>query len=128
MKNRFPLHCRCGGTGVDSDRDSRGYRRTGRAKSRASFAGHPGPWRSHVDTQKLQAPVKTLVDWGDVVNTNEGGRARVSLDDGSVLNVGSSSSLLVTQQQFRSATDANRIDLWAYAFAGGEAGQAERQV
>src|ERR1700678_3873304 len=47
--------------------------------------------------QKLPAPVKALVDWGDVVNTGDGGRARVSLDDGSVLNVGSSSSLTVTQ-------------------------------
>ena len=45
----------------------------------------------------MPAPVKTLVDWGDVVRTGEGGRARVSLDDGSVLNVGSSSSLTLTQ-------------------------------
>src|ERR1700690_2521168 len=48
-------------------------------------------------TQNLPAPVKTLVDWGDVVKTGEGGRARVALDDGSLLNVGSSSSLTVTQ-------------------------------
>ena len=47
--------------------------------------------------QQISAPVKTLVDWGDVVRTGEGGRARVSLDDGSLLNVGSSSSLTVTQ-------------------------------
>ncbi len=48
-------------------------------------------------TQQMPAPIKTLVDWGDVVHTGDGGRARVSLDDGSVLNVGSSSSLTVTQ-------------------------------
>jgi hypothetical protein len=47
--------------------------------------------------QQLPAIVKTLVDWGDVVKTGDGGRARVALDDGSVLNVGSSSSLTVTQ-------------------------------
>ena len=47
--------------------------------------------------QQLPAPVKALVDWGDVVHTGDGGRARVSLDDGSLLNVGSSSSLTVTQ-------------------------------
>lgn len=47
--------------------------------------------------QNLPAVVKTLVDWGDVVKTGDGGRARVALDDGSVLNVGSSSSLTVTQ-------------------------------
>lgn len=67
----------------------------------------------HVDiargTQKMDAPIKTLVDWGDVVNTNEGGRARVSLDDGSVLNVGSSSSLTVTQHN--SAAQQTQIEL-----------------
>src|SRR5580704_15749381 len=47
--------------------------------------------------QQLPAPVKALVDWGDVVRTGDGGRARVALDDGSVLNVGSSSNLTVTQ-------------------------------
>jgi hypothetical protein len=39
-------------------------------------------------TQQLPAPVKALVDWGDAVKTGDGGRARVALDDGSVLNVG----------------------------------------
>jgi hypothetical protein len=48
-------------------------------------------------TQQLPAPVKALVDWGDAVRTGDGGRARVALDDGSVLNVGSSSTLTVTQ-------------------------------
>ena len=60
-------------------------------------------------TQQMPAPVKTLVDWGDVVKTNEGGRARVSLDDGSVLNVGSSSSLTVTQHN--SAAQQTQIEL-----------------
>ena len=60
-------------------------------------------------TQQLPAPIKTLVDWGDVVKTNEGGRARVSLDDGSVLNVGSSSSLTVTQHN--SAAQQTQIEL-----------------
>ena len=60
-------------------------------------------------TQQLPAPVKALVDWGDVVKTNEGGRARVSLDDGSLLNVGSSSSLTVTQHN--SAAQQTQIEL-----------------
>ena len=60
-------------------------------------------------TQQLPAPIKTLVDWGDIVKTNEGGRARVSLDDGSVLNVGSSSSLTVTQHN--SAAQQTQIEL-----------------
>jgi hypothetical protein len=60
-------------------------------------------------SQQLPAPVKTLVDWGDVVHTNEGGRARVALDDGSVLNVGSSSSLAVTQHN--AAAQQTQIEL-----------------
>src|SRR6202049_1570814 len=60
-------------------------------------------------TQQLPAPVKALVDWGDVVRTGDGGRARVALDDGSVLNVGSSSSLLVTQHN--SAAQQTQIEL-----------------
>jgi hypothetical protein len=48
-------------------------------------------------TQQLPGPVKALVDWGDVVHAGDSGRARVGLDDGSLLNVGSSSSLTVTQ-------------------------------
>src|SRR5580692_1461290 len=59
--------------------------------------------------QQLPAPVKTLVDWGDVVRTGDGGRARVALDDGSVLNVGSSSTLLVTQHN--AAAQQTQIEL-----------------
>ena len=60
-------------------------------------------------TQQLPAPVKALVDWGDVVKTGDGGRARVALDDGSVLNVGSSSSLTVTQHN--AAAQQTQIEL-----------------
>lgn len=59
--------------------------------------------------KELNASLKTVVDWGDVVHTNEGGRARVSLDDGSVLNVGSSSSLTVTQHN--AAAQQTQIEL-----------------
>lgn len=59
--------------------------------------------------QNLTAAVKTLVDWGDVVKTGDGGRARVALDDGSVLNVGSSSSLTVTQHN--AASQQTQIEL-----------------
>ncbi len=60
-------------------------------------------------TLQLPAPVKALVDWGDVVKTGDGGRARVSLDDGSLLNVGSSSTLTVTQHD--SAAQQTQIEL-----------------
>lgn len=59
--------------------------------------------------QQLPAPVKALVDWGDAVKTGDGGRARVALDDGSVLNVGSSSSLTVTQHN--AAAQQTQIEL-----------------
>jgi hypothetical protein len=60
-------------------------------------------------TQQLPAPVKTLVDWGDAVKTGDGGRARVALDDGSVLNVGSSSTLTVTQHN--AAAQQTQVEL-----------------
>src|SRR6202521_4081470 len=60
-------------------------------------------------TQQLPAPVKALVDWGDVVRTGDEGRARVALDDGSVLNVGSSSTLTVTQHN--AAAQQTQIEL-----------------
>lgn len=60
-------------------------------------------------SQQLPAPVKALVDWGDVVHTGDGGRARVALDDGSLLNVGSSSSLTVTQHN--AAAQQTQIEL-----------------
>src|SRR6266403_924914 len=43
----------------------------------------------------ISASPKTVVDWLDVVNTQASARARVALDDGSVLNVGSDSSIKV---------------------------------
>lgn len=45
--------------------------------------------------KSINASAKTVVDWQDVVNTQANARARLSLDDGSVLNVGSDSSLHV---------------------------------
>jgi hypothetical protein len=43
----------------------------------------------------LNASVKSVVDWQDLLNTKADGRARVTLDDSSVLNVGSDSSIKV---------------------------------
>jgi len=47
--------------------------------------------------KSMSASAKTPVDWQDVLNTQANGRARVSLDDGSVLNVGSDSSVKVVK-------------------------------
>src|SRR5256885_15814279 len=38
-------------------------------------------------TKSVTAAAKTAVNWADVVNTQANARARISLDDGSVLNV-----------------------------------------
>ncbi len=47
--------------------------------------------------QQLGAAAQTPVLWEDLVNTQRQGRARVALDDGSILSVGSESSLRVTK-------------------------------
>src|SRR6266571_1240343 len=47
--------------------------------------------------QSLAADAKAPVYWQDVVNTLAGGRARVSLDDGSTVNLGSDSNLRVAK-------------------------------
>jgi hypothetical protein len=48
-------------------------------------------------SKTLNASVKSVVDWQDLLNTKADGRARVALDDGSVLNVGSDSSIKVVK-------------------------------
>jgi hypothetical protein len=45
----------------------------------------------------ITASAKTAVDWQDLVNTQANARARIALDDGSVLNVGSGSSMKVVK-------------------------------
>jgi len=48
-------------------------------------------------TSSLSAAEKTVVDWQDILKTQSGGRARVALDDGSLLNVGSDSVVQVVK-------------------------------
>src|ERR1700704_543219 len=45
----------------------------------------------------ITASAKTAVDWQDLVNTQVNARARIALDDGSVLNGGSESSMKVVK-------------------------------
>jgi hypothetical protein len=45
----------------------------------------------------IPAAAKTVVNWQDLVNTQVNARARIALDDGSVLNVGSDSSIKVVK-------------------------------
>jgi len=45
----------------------------------------------------ISAAAKTVVNWLDLVNTQVNARARIALDDGSVLNVGSDSSIKVVR-------------------------------
>jgi ferric-dicitrate binding protein FerR (iron transport regulator) len=47
--------------------------------------------------KNITASAKTVVDWQDLVNTQVNARARIALDDGSVLNVGSESSMKVVK-------------------------------
>lgn len=48
-------------------------------------------------SKTITASAKTIIDWQDLVNTQTSARARIALDDGSVLNVGSESSLKVVK-------------------------------
>ncbi len=48
-------------------------------------------------SKTITASPKTVVDWQDLVNTQASARARIALDDGSLLNVGSDSSLRVVK-------------------------------
>src|SRR3977135_2876764 len=45
----------------------------------------------------ITASAKIAVDWQDLVNTQVNARARIALDNGSVLNVGSESSMKVVK-------------------------------
>lgn len=60
-------------------------------------------------TQQITGAENALVQWNDLVNTQRDGRARIALDDGSVLNVGSDSSLKITQ--YNPASQQTQIDL-----------------
>jgi hypothetical protein len=47
--------------------------------------------------KNITAAAKSVVDWQDLVNTKVNARARVGLDDGSVLNIGSEASIKVVK-------------------------------
>jgi hypothetical protein len=48
-------------------------------------------------SKTITASTKSVVDWQDLVNTQVNARARIALDDGSVLNVGSESSMKIVK-------------------------------
>ena len=47
--------------------------------------------------KSITASPKSVVNWQDLVNTQVNARARIALDDGSVLNVGSESSMKIVK-------------------------------
>src|SRR5467141_3018693 len=48
-------------------------------------------------SKSITASSKSVVNWQDLVNTQVNARARIALDDGSVLNVGSESSMKIVK-------------------------------
>lgn len=49
------------------------------------------------DARTTPASTSATVYWGDIVNTGHLARARVALNDGSILNIGSDSNMTITQ-------------------------------
>ena len=60
-------------------------------------------------SKTITASSKSVVDWQDLVNTQVNGRARIALDDGSVLNVGSESSMHVVKHD--AGTQQTQLEL-----------------
>jgi hypothetical protein len=60
--------------------------------------------------QTFDAAKEMGVFWGDVVKTERGGRVRVRLEDSSILNIGSESSLTVTSHE--AALQRTRVELF----------------
>ena len=48
-------------------------------------------------SKTINASAKSVVEWQDLLNTKADARARIALDDGSVLNVGSDSSIKIVK-------------------------------
>ncbi len=59
--------------------------------------------------KSINAAAKSEVDWQDQVDTHANARARVALDDGSVLNVGSDSSMRIVKHD--SAAQQTELEL-----------------
>jgi hypothetical protein len=60
-------------------------------------------------SQQLPAAPSSPVNWGDVINTGHLSRVRVSLTDGSILNVGSDSNLTIAKHD--AAAQQTDLDL-----------------
>jgi len=59
--------------------------------------------------EQIPAAVNAQVFWGDTINTGHLARARVSLDDGSILSIGSDSNLLISKHD--PAAQQTELDL-----------------
>jgi len=57
----------------------------------------------------LEAKKGAAVQWEDLIRTEQGGRVRVTLTDGSVLNIGSQSQLKIVQQD--AASEQSQLEL-----------------
>jgi FecR protein len=74
----------------------------------------------------IPAAAKTAVNWQDLVNTQTNARARIALDDGSVLNVGSDSSIKVVKHD--AGAQQTETHLRKVADAGAKDRQAGRKI
>ena len=100
MKTKSPFALGTGRTALVSHRYPGGYLGCApqAAGQRAGEVSRVIPAVSIARGSKtITASTKSVVDWQDLVNTQVNARARIALDDGSVLNVGSESSMKVVK-------------------------------
>ena len=60
------------------------------------------------------------IDTGDIVTTRQNGRLRIVLSDGSLLNIGTGSTLKIVEVRTPTASDSDRVNLGAHARSGGQ--------
>src|SRR6266478_6176476 len=60
------------------------------------------------------ASPKSIVNWQDLVNTQVNARARIALDDGSVLNVGSESSMKIVKHDAGGQQTELELSRWKF--------------
>ncbi len=79
-------------------------------------------------SKTINASAKSVVEWQDLLNTKADARARIALDDGSVLNVGSDSSIKVFKHDVWRPANRARAGLWKAPHASTKDCKTRRKI